>query len=40
MANEAVPYYVPSTIPAGVYPTVDYDVNTVAVSGILATNVN
>jgi len=39
-ANETVPYYVPSTIPAGVYPTVDYDVNTVAVSGIFVTNVN
>ena len=37
-ANASVPYYVPSTIPAGVYPTVDYDVNTVAVSGILVTN--
>ncbi len=40
MANASVPYYVPSTIPAGVYPTVDYDVNTVAVSGILVTNAN
>ena len=39
-ANKAVPYYVPSTINAGVYPGVDYDVNTVAVSGILVTNAN
>lgn len=39
-ANETVPYYIPSTIPAGTYPGVDYDVNTVAVSGILVTNAN
>jgi len=39
-ANETVPYYVPSTIMAGVYPGVDYDVNTVAVSGMLVTNAN
>ncbi|MGF1501677.1 MAG: TAXI family TRAP transporter solute-binding subunit [Paracoccaceae bacterium] len=39
-AIEAVPYYVASTIPAGTYPGVDYDVNTIAVSGILATNAN
>ena len=31
-----LPYYVPSTIPAGVYPSVNYDVNTIAVSGMLA----
>ena len=39
-ANKAVPYYVPSTIPAGTYAGVPYDVNTVAVQGILATNAN
>lgn len=39
-ANKAVPYYIPSTIPAGTYPGVTYDVNTVAVSGILVTNAN
>jgi len=37
-ANAAVPYYVPSTIPSGVYEGVQYDVNTVAVSGILVTS--
>jgi len=40
MANKSVPYYIPSTIPAGTYPGVTYDVNTVAVSGILVTNAN
>jgi TRAP transporter TAXI family solute receptor len=39
-ANEAVPYYIPSVIPAGTYPGVQYDVNTVAVSGIFVTNAN
>lgn len=39
-SNEAVPYYIPSTIPAGTYPGVDYDVNTVAVSAIFFTNAN
>ena len=38
LANEAVPYYIPSKIPASTYPGVTYDVNTVAVSGILVTN--
>ena len=38
--NETVPYYIPSTIPAGTYPGVTYDVNTLAVSGILVTNAN
>jgi uncharacterized protein len=37
-ANKSVPYYIPSKIPAGTYPGVKYDVNTVAVSGILVTN--
>ncbi|OED43197.1 C4-dicarboxylate ABC transporter substrate-binding protein [Chromatiales bacterium (ex Bugula neritina AB1)] len=39
-ANATVPYYIPSLIPAGTYPGVDYDVNTVAVSGIFVTNAN
>ena len=39
-ANATVPYYIPSTIPAGTYPGVTYDVNTVAVSGIFVTNAN
>jgi len=39
-ANATVPYYIPSMIPAGTYPGVDYDVKTVAVSGILVTNAN
>ncbi|MEZ5848276.1 MAG: TAXI family TRAP transporter solute-binding subunit [Geminicoccaceae bacterium] len=37
-SNEAVPYYVPSMIPAGTYPGVQYDVDTVAVNGIFVTN--
>lgn len=37
-ANKTVPYYIPSVIPAGTYPGVQYDVNTVAVSGILVTH--
>lgn len=40
MANKTVPYYIPSKIPAGTYPGVPYDVNTVAVSGIFVTNAN
>ena len=40
MANDTVPYYIPSVIPAGTYPGVTYDVNTVAVSGIFVTNAN
>lgn len=39
-ANTTVPYYIPSKIPAGTYPGVPYDVNTVAVSGIMVTNAN
>lgn len=38
--NEAVPYYIRSIIPAGTYPGVTYDVNTLAVSGMLVTNAN
>ena len=37
-SNKAVPYYVPSTIKAGTYPSVGYDVNTLAVQGILVTS--
>ncbi|MCP4074075.1 MAG: TAXI family TRAP transporter solute-binding subunit [Hyphomicrobiales bacterium] len=37
-ANKIVPYYIPSKIAAGTYPGVTYDVNTVAVSGILVTS--
>jgi TRAP transporter TAXI family solute receptor len=37
-ANKAVPYYIPSVIKAGIYPGVQYDVNTVAVSGIFVTS--
>jgi TRAP transporter TAXI family solute receptor len=40
MGNATVPYYIASTIPAGTYPGVTYDVNTLAVSGILVTNIN
>jgi TRAP transporter TAXI family solute receptor len=39
-ANKTVPYYIPSKIPAGPYPSVPYDVNTVAVSGIMVANAN
>ena len=38
--NKAVPYYIRSKIPAGTYPGVTYDVDTLAVSGILVTNAN
>ncbi|MGH0003415.1 TAXI family TRAP transporter solute-binding subunit [Pseudovibrio ascidiaceicola] len=39
-ANKTVPYYIPSTIPAGTYPGVTHDTNTVAVSGMFVTNAN
>ncbi len=39
-SNKAVPYYVPSTIKAGTYQGVQYDVNTLAVNGILATSID
>ena len=39
-ANKVVPYYVPSKIPAGTYAGVGYDVNTVAVNGILVTSID
>ena len=37
-SNKAVPYYTPSKITAGTYPGVTYDVNTLAVNGILVTS--
>ncbi len=39
-SNKAVPYYVPSTIEAGTYQGVQYDVSTLAVNGILATSID
>jgi TRAP transporter TAXI family solute receptor len=36
--NKILPYYVPSTIGKGTYEGLDYDVNTVAVQGILVTS--
>jgi hypothetical protein len=37
-SNKAVPFYVPSTIKAGTYAGIGYDVNTLAVNGIFVTN--
>ncbi len=37
-AHEILPYYGQSTIPAGTYAGVNYDVNTIAVNGILVTH--
>ena len=37
-SNKAVPFYVPSTIKAGTYAGIDYDVSTLAVNGIFVTN--
>ena len=37
-SNRVVPYYVPSTIEAGTYAGVQYDVNTLAVNGTLVTS--
>ncbi len=37
-SNRVVPYYVPSTIKAGTYAGVNYNVNTLAVQGILVTS--
>ncbi len=37
-AHELLPYYDQSLIPAGTYAGIDYDVNTIAVNGILVTN--
>ncbi len=39
-SNKAVPFYVRSVIPAGTYAGIQYDVHTLAVNGILVTNVN
>ena len=39
-SNKAVPYYVPSTISMGTYEGIKYDVNTLAVQGILATSID
>lgn len=39
-SNKAVPYYVPSMIPAGTYEGVQHDTQTLAVNGILVTNAN
>ncbi len=39
-SNKAVPFYVRSTIPAGTYEGIQYDVNTLAVNGILVTSVD
>jgi TRAP transporter TAXI family solute receptor len=38
--NKIIPYYVDSTIPAGTYESIDYDVSTVAVNGQLVTSVD
>lgn len=38
--NDAVSYYIKSKIPAGTYPGVNYDVDTLAVSGMLITHAN
>jgi TRAP transporter TAXI family solute receptor len=40
MVGEILPYYGKSMIPAGTYAGVTYDVNTVAVNGILITSVD
>jgi len=37
-SNKAVPYYIRSKIPAGTYAGIDYDVDTLAVSGIMVTS--
>ena len=38
--NKIIPYYVESTIPAGTYETIGYDVATVAVNGQLVTSID
>ena len=38
--NEILPYYGQSKIPAGTYAGIDYDVNTIAVNGILVTSID
>ena len=39
-AHKILPYYGQSKIPAGTYAGVNYDVNTIAVNGILVTNID
>ncbi|MCZ6512174.1 MAG: TAXI family TRAP transporter solute-binding subunit [Alphaproteobacteria bacterium] len=39
-AHDILPYYGQSTIPAGTYAGIDYDVNTIAVNGILVTSID
>jgi TRAP transporter TAXI family solute receptor len=39
-AHDLLPYYDQSSIPANTYAGIDYDVNTIAVNGILVTNVD
>ncbi len=39
-SNKAAPFYVPSTIKAGTYQGVTYDVSTLAVNGYLATSID
>jgi hypothetical protein len=39
-AHDLLPYYNQSKIPAGTYAGIDYDVNTIAVNGILVTSID
>ena len=39
-AHKILPYYGQSKIPAGTYAGIDYDVNTIAVNGILVTSID
>ena len=39
-AHDILPYYGQSSIPAGTYAGIDYDVNTIAVNGILVTSID
>jgi len=39
-AHDILPYYGQSTIPAGTYAGIDYEVNTIAVNGILVTSID
>lgn len=39
-AHEILPYYNRSKIPAGTYAGIDYDVDTIAVNGILVTSID
>ena len=40
IVGEILPYYGKSVIPAGTYAGVNYDVNTIAVNGILVTSID